>query len=67
MLIASFNIDAHIQRIEQVNKDLNAVVIPLFEQARKQVKEADRKQKRGEALGPFHGVPVTIGVCLAMG
>ncbi len=46
MLIASFKLDAHIQRIEQVNKDLNAVVIPLFEQARKQAKEADRKPKK---------------------
>lgn len=53
-------VEAHIQRIEMVNKDLNAVVIPLFEQARKQAKEADRKQKRGEKLGPLHGLPITI-------
>ena len=29
-------VDAHIHRIEQVNPRINAVVIPLFEQARKE-------------------------------
>lgn len=52
--------EAHIQRIEEVNSKLNAVVIPLFDQARAQAEEADRKQQRGEPLGPLHGVPVTI-------
>lgn len=52
--------DAHIERIESVNDKLNAVVIPLFDQARTQAKQADQKQKRGEPLGPLHGVPVTI-------
>ncbi len=53
-------IEAHIQRIEAVNNKLNAVVIPLFDEARAQAKEADQKQKRGEPLGPLHGVPITI-------
>jgi fatty acid amide hydrolase len=52
--------EAHIQRIEEVNSELNAVVIPLFDQARAQAKEADLKQQRGEPLGLMHGVPVTI-------
>jgi fatty acid amide hydrolase len=52
--------EAHIQRIEAVNPHLNAVVIPLFDQACTQAKEADKKRARGDPLGPLHGVPVTI-------
>ncbi|NOZ29850.1 MAG: amidase [Chloroflexi bacterium] len=53
-------IEAHIQRIEEVNGVLNAVVIPLFDQARAAAAEADAKRARGEPLGRLHGVPVTI-------
>jgi len=53
-------VDAHIRRIEQVNGDLNAVIIPLFDQARAAAAEADARQARGEPLGRLHGVPVTI-------
>lgn len=53
-------VEAHIERIEQVNGKLNALVIPLYEEARAQAKAADDRQKRGEPLGRLHGVPVTI-------
>ena len=53
-------VEAHIQRIEAVNPQLNAVVIPLFDQARNQAVAADQAQRRGEPLGPLHGVPITI-------
>ena len=53
-------IDAHIRRIEEVNPALNAVVIPLFEQARQEAEAADAAQRRGDPLGPLHGVPITI-------
>ena len=53
-------VDAHIQRIEQVNTQLNAVVIPLFDQARKEADAADTAQRQGDVLGPLHGVPITI-------
>ena len=59
-LSASEVVEAHIQRIEEVNPRLNAVIIPLFEQARAQAKAADEARSRGEALGPLHGVPITI-------
>jgi fatty acid amide hydrolase len=51
--------DAHIARIEAVNPQINAVVVPLFDEARK-ADEADAAQKRGAVLGALHGVPVTI-------
>ena len=53
-------VEAHIQRIEEVNDDLNAVVIPLFEQARLEAQKADKALRQGESLGPLHGVPITI-------
>lgn len=53
-------VDAHIERIEAVNPRLNAVVIPLFAEARAQAEEADAAFSRGAEVGPLHGVPVTI-------
>ena len=52
--------EAHIKRIEAINDKLNAVVIPLFEQARQQARAIDEKRKAGEATGALLGVPVTI-------
>jgi fatty acid amide hydrolase len=56
-------VDAHIRRIELVNPRLNAVVIPLFEQARREAAAADAARQAGQALGPLHGVPITIKEC----
>lgn len=53
-------VDAHIRHIQTVNPALNAVVIPMFDQARAQAKKADDARARGEPLGALHGVPVTI-------
>jgi fatty acid amide hydrolase len=53
-------VEAHIRRIEGVNARLNAVVVPLFEQARAAARAADAARERGEPLGPLHGVPVTV-------
>jgi fatty acid amide hydrolase len=52
--------EAFIQRIKTVDQTLNAVVVPLFEEALIQAAAADRAQELGEPLGPLHGVPVTI-------
>ncbi len=62
-LTAQEVVAAYIQRIEKVNPDLNAVVVPLFQQARAEAIAADAKQARGETLGPLHGVPITIKEC----
>ena len=59
-LSAAEVVEAHIRRIEAVNPRLNALVVPLFDQARSQAKAADAGRERGEPLGPLHGVPFTV-------
>jgi fatty acid amide hydrolase len=56
-------VTAHIRRIEEVNPALNAVVVPLFEQARQDARDLDRARAAGAALGPLHGVPITVKEC----
>ena len=53
-------VEEHISRIEAVNERLNAVVIPLFDEALAQATQADEARARGDELGPLHGVPITI-------
>ena len=53
-------VDAHIERIETVDGDLNAVVIRRFEAARAEADAADAARRAGATLGPLHGVPVVI-------
>lgn len=57
-------LEAHLERIEAINPVLNAIVVPLFDEARTAAKEADLAKQRGEPLGPLHGVPVTVKECL---
>ncbi|HLN63826.1 MAG TPA: amidase [Symbiobacteriaceae bacterium] len=56
-------VEAHIGRIQEVNPRLNALVVPLFDQARSEAKLADEALARQEAVGPLHGVPITIKEC----
>jgi len=53
-------VEASIARIEAVNPRLNAVVVKRYEAARAEAQAADERRARGEALGPLHGVPITI-------
>ena len=53
-------VDAHITRIEEVNPRLNAIVVRLFEQARADADAADESIRLGAAVGPLHGVPITV-------
>ncbi|HLW03386.1 MAG TPA: amidase [Ktedonobacterales bacterium] len=53
-------VEAHIRRIEAVNPRINALVFPLFDQARAEAKAADEAQAQGKPLPPLHGVPITI-------
>src|SRR5690348_12562422 len=53
-------VEAHVGRIEAVNRRLNAVVANRFAEARAEARTADEGRRRGEPLGPLHGVPVTV-------
>jgi amidase len=49
-------VDAHLDRIEQVNPTFNAITVVLADHARAAADAADRS----EPTGPLHGVPITI-------
>lgn len=53
-------VEAYIQRIGEVNQKLNALVFPMFEQARKDATSLDSARAQGEELGPLHGIPITV-------
>lgn len=53
-------VQTHLQRIEQVNPRLNALVQVAAERALDQARAADAALARGELLGPLHGVPFTV-------
>jgi amidase len=49
-----------ISRIERYDPRLNAVVVRDFERARRRADAADRALRREEAVGPLHGLPMTV-------
>ncbi len=49
-----------IKRIERINGALNAVITTNFDAARTAADAADAALKRGDVMGPLHGVPITI-------
>lgn len=53
-------VDDVLDRVEQQNPHLNAIVLDHSERARAQARAADATVAAGEPLGPLHGVPVTI-------
>lgn len=53
---------AHLDRIEQVNPKINAVVT-LADDALEQARDAEKAVARGELRGPLHGVPFTAKDC----
>lgn len=61
-------VDAHIERIEEVNPALNAVVADRFVDARAEADAADEQlaQEGADDLPPFHGVPCSIKECFAL-
>jgi amidase len=50
-------VDAHLDRIAEVNPQLNAIVVVLAEEARA---AADAADAAPESLGALHGVPFTV-------
>ncbi|RAW43912.1 amidase [Halorubrum sp. 48-1-W] len=53
-------IQTFLDRIERINPTLNAYVTVCDEKARAAAQKAERAVKRGDDLGPLHGVPVAI-------
>src|SRR5262249_22777599 len=56
-------LEAFLQRIDQVNGPVNAMVTIDFDAARERARTADEERVRGEAGGPLHGLPITIKDC----
>ncbi len=52
--------EAHLARIDRLNGPLNALVVIDPEGALKTARAADRARAKKKALGPLHGVPITI-------
>ena len=53
-------VEFHLARIARYNHELNAIVIPNYEQARRRAAEADADHRLGEPFGMLHGLPLTI-------
>ena len=53
-------VEAHLERIEEVNPDLNAVTVTMADEARAAAADVDRAVTKGERLGPLAGVPFTV-------
>ncbi len=53
-------LDLHLERIDEVNPTLNALVSIDPQRARESAAAADEKTARGEPLGPLHGVPYAV-------
>jgi len=53
-------VEAHLERIAQVNPRLNAVVEVLAEQAREAARASDQRRAHAAPMGPLDGVPFSI-------
>ena len=53
-------VDHLIARIERLDGPINAVVVKDFERARQQARQSDALRSQGAALGPLHGLPMTV-------
>jgi amidase len=55
-------VDSVLERLHKVNPAINAVVHVFESEARAAAETADAARARGHALGPLHGVPITIKI-----
>ena len=59
--ISSLELTQHfIDRIENYDNKINAVVVRTFEDAIEAAKKADEAISKQDSLGPLHGIPMTI-------
>src|SRR6266481_3205484 len=59
-------VNAHFTRIERFNPKLNAFIELRADQALTEAQTAEKAVQRGEALGPLHGIPVSIKSSIAV-
>jgi Asp-tRNA(Asn)/Glu-tRNA(Gln) amidotransferase A subunit family amidase len=57
-------VEVHLERVAEVQPKLNAFVHLDVELARRQARVAEAAVMKGNALGPLHGVPLTIKSCI---
>ena len=65
-LSATEVVKAYLQRMDEVQPVMNAMVYRRDELALSEAAAADQKQARGEPLGPLHGLPITVKECFAL-
>ena len=53
-------VESCIAQIERIDPAVNAMVVRVDERARGEAREADAAVRRGDPLGPLHGLPVAI-------
>jgi len=53
-------LELYIERYNQHNSKINAIVATGLDNARKRARQADEALARGEDWGPLHGLPLTI-------
>jgi amidase len=53
-------LEAYLARVDERDGELNAVVTTDVERARREAAAADDAARRGESLGPLHGLPMTV-------
>ncbi|MEA3020753.1 MAG: amidase, partial [Actinomycetota bacterium] len=58
-------LDSFLDRIDRLNGPINAVVTLDVERARAAADAADAATARGDAVGPLHGLPITIKDAIA--
>lgn len=57
-------VQAHIDRVTEINPNLNAIVQLQADEALTRAKQADIAIAQGKPWGPLHGVPFTIKDCI---
>ncbi|MFJ5231491.1 amidase [Kitasatospora sp. NPDC088391] len=53
-------VESHLERIAEVNPEVNAITQLLARHARQAAERTDRRRAAGEELGPLAGVPFTV-------
>jgi amidase len=53
-------LDAHLTKVSELNPKLNAIVTLAVDEAREAARAADAALKRGEPVGPLHGLPIGV-------